>query len=209
MPRDPDRTAQAILDAATTEFAAHGIGGARVDAIAARANVNKRMLYHYFGDKDALYLAVLENAYRSIRNAELELHLDKTPPEESIRALARFTWQYFLDHPEFLSLLATENLHKAKYLKNSSVMSSIHSSFMERLKLVLRRGAELGIFKENLDPVDIYIAIASLCAFYLSNRHTLSTIFRRDLMAEDALNHWGDGVAEMVLAHVRRSASVV
>lgn len=203
-PRDPDRTSQAILAAAKQEFAEKGIGGARVDAIAERAGVNKRMLYHYFGDKQGLYAAVLDEAYQAIRSAERDLHLDRADPEEGIRTLARFTWRYFLDNPEFLSLLATENLHKAENLKNSSRIPRIHSSFMGLLKSVLDKGAEQGRFKPGLDPVDVYLTIASMGAFYLLNRHTLSTVFNRDLMAPDRLDHWGDHLVEVVLDFVRR-----
>jgi AcrR family transcriptional regulator len=117
--RDPERTRAAILDAATQEFTANGLNGARVDAIAQRARVNKRMIYHYFGGKDGLYLAVLEAAYEAIRVAELELHLTDRDPADGMRELVLFTWRYFLAHPEFLSLLGTENLNKASYLKRS------------------------------------------------------------------------------------------
>ena len=203
MPRDPERTAQAILDAATAEFAMRGLTGARVDDIAARAGVNKRMLYHYYGNKKALYTAVLESAYAAIRNAELGLNLDRKPPEESIRTLAQFTWQYFLDNPHFLNLLAIENLHQARHIKGSSMVSTIHSGFIDRLKNVLGRGEAAGLFKPGLDPVEVYIMIASLGAFYLSNRYTLSTIFRRDLMADDRVNRWGETMAEAALAYVR------
>ncbi|MEJ1157568.1 TetR/AcrR family transcriptional regulator [Prosthecomicrobium sp. N25] len=203
-PRDPDRTTQAILAAAKAEFAEKGIGGARVDAIAERAGINKRMLYHYFGDKLGLYMAVLEEAYASIRSAELALALDRADPEEGIRTLARFTWRYFLDNPEFLSLLATENLYKAENLKRSARIPRIHSSFMGLLKSVLDKGAEQGRFKPGLDPIDVYLTIASMGAFYLLNRHTLSTVFNRDLMEPDRLAHWGDHLVEVVLSFVRR-----
>jgi AcrR family transcriptional regulator len=203
-PRDPDRTAQAILAAAKAEFAEKGIGGARVDAIAERAGINKRMLYHYFGDKLGLYLAVLDEAYAAIRSAELELNLDRADPEEGIRTLARFTWRYFLDNPEFLSLLATENLHRAENLRRSARIPRIHSSFMGLLKSVLDKGAEQGRFKPGLDPVDVYLTIASMGAFYLLNRHTLSTVFGRDLMDPGHLERWGDHLVEVVLSFVRR-----
>ena len=125
--RDPERTRGAILAAATQEFTANGLTGARVDAIAQRARVNKRMIYHYFGDKDGLYLAVLEATYGSIRAAELDLHLTDRDPVDGMRELVLFTWRYFLAHPEFLSLLGTENLHKAAYLKRSKRIRELHS----------------------------------------------------------------------------------
>jgi len=131
--RNPQRTHAMILDAATEEFAAHGFGGARVDAIAARAQTNKRMLYHYFGDKEGLYVAVLEATYAAIRSAEKNLDLTHRNPEEGMRELALFTWHHFLDHPEFLSLLVTENLHEARYLKRSDKILAMHSHFIGEL----------------------------------------------------------------------------
>ena len=201
--RNPQRTHAAILEAATDEFAAHGFGGARVDLVAARARANKRMLYHYFGDKEALYLAVLEKSYGSIRNAEKSLDLTHRDPEEGIRELAMFTWNYFLDHPEFLSLLTTENLHKARYLKRSRTITTMHSHFIAELADVLKRGAEAGLFRPGIDPVSVYLTIAALGFFYLSNRHTLSTIFERDLTDQEALRVWGEHIVSVTLASIR------
>lgn len=201
--RDPERSIQSILVAATAEFAEKGLGGARVDSIAERAGINKRMLYHYFGDKDGLFLAVLENAYASIRSAETTLELDRTEPEASLRTLAQFTWQYFLDHPEFLSLLATENLHKAEHLLKSNSVHRIHSSFMDTVGAVLRRGEKQGLFRPGIDPVYVYLTIASLGAFYISNRYTLSVIFSRDLSEPARLKAWGEHIATVILAYVR------
>lgn len=201
--RNPQRTQETILDAATEEFAAHGFGGARVDAIAARAQTNKRMLYHYFGDKEGLYLAVLEATYATIRNAEKHLDLARRDPEEGMRELALFTWRHFLAHPEFLSLLATENLHKAHYLQRSEKVSAMHSHLIDELADVLRRGEALGIFRPAVDPISVYLTIAALGYFYLSNRHTLSTIFARKLTAPDALNAWGEHIVAVTLASIR------
>lgn len=201
--RNPKRTHAAILDAATDEFAAHGFGGARVDSIAARAKANKRMLYHYFGDKEALYLAVLESTYASIRNAEKSLDLAHRDPEEGIRELALFTWHYFLDHPEFFSLLMTENLQEARHLKRSNKITAMHSHLIVELSDVLRRGELAGLFKPGIDPVTVYLTIAALGFFYLSNRHTLSTIFARDLAEPEALKAWGEHIVSVTLGSIR------
>ncbi len=201
--RNPERTAAAIMAAATQEFAEKGMGGARIDVIARRAGTNKRMLYHYFGDKEALYLAVLEEAYFSIRHAEHRLDLTRRDPEDGIRELALFTWHYFLDHPEFLGFLAAENQMRARYLKRSTKIRSMHSNLIIELESVLARGAASGVFKPGLDPVGVYLTIAALGFFYLNNRYTLSTIFNRDLEAPDALEQWGNHIAEVTLAHVR------
>ena len=181
--RDPARNQDRILKAAVAEFARHGLGGARVDRIAARAGANKRMLYYYFGNKDELFLAVLEDSYARIRNAERALHLTDLDPREAMRRLVEFTWRYYLEHPEFLTLLNSENLHRARHIRRSHNIVAMHSPFVAMIKQVLERGARAGEFRRGVDPVQLYISIAGLGYFYLSNRHTLSTIFERDLLA--------------------------
>lgn len=202
--RDPERTRAAILNAATQEFTAKGLTGARVDAIAKRARVNKRMIYHYFGDKDGLYLAVLEAIYQAIRNAELALHLTDRDPVDGMRELVLFTWRYFLAHPEFLSLLGTENLHKAAYLKRSKRIRELHSPLVGMISSLLERGAKARVFRAGVDPVELYVTIAALGFFYLSNRHTLSTIFGRDLSAPKSIAARGDHIVDVVLNFLRR-----
>jgi AcrR family transcriptional regulator len=201
--RDPERTSAAILDASVKEFAEKGYGGARINAIAERAGTNKRMLYHYFGGKDALYLAVLESSYMRIRNAERQLRLEERDPEGGMRELVLFTWRYYLDHPEFLSLLHTENLHRAKFLKRSARIFELNSPLVAQISDLLRRGAESGVFRRDTDPVKVYIGIAALGFFYCSNRWTLSTIFRRDLMAKAETDAWGEHIVQVVLASLR------
>lgn len=202
--RNPERTRAAILEAARREIAEKGLAGARVDVVARRAGTNKRMIYHYFGDKDALYLAVLEETYQHIRQAERRLDLARREPEEGLSELALFTWHYYLDHPEFLSILATENLNHARYLRQAAGIAEMHSNFLTELSDVLRRGEEAGVFKPGLDPVTVYLTIASLGFFYLSNRYTLSTVFRRDLQTRGELDRWGEHIVATVLASVRR-----
>lgn len=201
--RDPERTRATILAAAIEEFTARGLDGARVDDIAERSGVNKRMIYYYFGDKTGLYLAVLESTYADIRSAETELHLADLEPIEAMRELVRFTWRYFIEHPEFLSLLGTENLHRAKHLKTSRDIRDLHSPLVGNITLLLERGARAKVFRSNVDAVQLYITIASLGFFYLSNRHTLSTIFGRDLSAHDALAERGRHIEEVVLGYLR------
>jgi AcrR family transcriptional regulator len=194
--RDASRTRAAILAAATDEFAAHGLSGARVDRIASRAGSNKRMLYYYFGDKEALYVAVLEAAYERIRSEEQTLHLFDRAPDDGVRELCAFTWRYFVAHPEFMSLLNTENLNRARYLKRSRRIRALHSPLVAVLSELLERGAREGVFRPGVDPVQLYISIAALGYFYLGNRYTLSTIFGRDLVSPRAraqrLAHIGD-----------------
>jgi AcrR family transcriptional regulator len=200
--RDPERTRAAILEAATAEFTSKGLGGARVDEIARRARANKRMIYHYFRDKEGLYLAVLEAAYTGIRTAERGLRLADKDPVEGMRELVLFTWHYFIDHPEFLSLLGTENLHRAAYLKRSKKIRDLHSPLVGMIADLLERGAKQGVFRREVDPVDLYISIAALGFFYMSNRFTLSTIFGRDLAAPASLEARGRTIVEVVLAYL-------
>lgn len=201
--RDPERTSAAILAAAIKEFTEKGFGGARVDEIARRAGANKRSLYYYFEDKEALYLAVLENAYAEIRTAETELQLTQRDPVDGIRELCRFTWAYYLSHPEFLSILNTENLMRARHLKRSSRISKLHSPFVATLTELLERGARNGQFRADTDPVRVYITIAAIGFFYLSNQWTLSIIFPRDLSSKRETDAWSDHLVEVVLGYLR------
>lgn len=202
--RDPDRTRARILEAATVEFARHGLGGARVDRIAGRAGANKRMLYYYFGDKDGLFLAALEARYAHIRNAERALDLEHRDPREALKHLVEFTWNYYLEHPEFMTLLNSENLHKGRHVRRSQRLRELHSPLVEMLRRILRRGEAQGLFRKSVDPVQLYISIAGEGYFYLSNRYTLSRIFDRDLMARRALAGRARHITQMILNALRR-----
>jgi AcrR family transcriptional regulator len=203
--RDPERTRQRILAAATEEFARFGLGGARVDRIAARAGANKRMLYYYFRDKDNLFLAALEGRYAHIRAAERGLDLEHLAPRVALRRLVEFTWRYFLEQPEFMTLLNSENLHKGRHVRRSRSVPEMHTPLVETLRGVLRRGEREGVFRRGIDPVQLYISIAGEGYFYLSNRYTLSQIFGRDLMAEKALAARARHNADMILNAVGSS----
>jgi AcrR family transcriptional regulator len=197
--RDADASRARILAAATGEFARHGLSGARVDRIAARAKANKRMLYYYFGRKEDLFLAVLEAAYARIRGEEQKLDLTARPPVEGMRELVAFTWRYFLAHPEFISLLNTENLHRARHLRRSTRIRMLHSPLVATISSLLERGRCEGVFRSGVDPVQLYVSIAALGYFYLSNAHTLSTVFGRDLLAPKAKDERLAHVVDLVL----------
>jgi len=202
--RDADRSQAAILLAARDEFANHGLAGARVDRIAERADVNKRLIYYYFGSKDDLFLAVLERTYADIREAEQRLHLDEVEPVEAIRQLISFTWHYYLEHPEFITLLNSENLHRAVHLKRSERIQEMNSPLVQLLDGILERGRREHLFHAGIDPIQLYISIASLCYFYLSNNPTLSAIFGRDLRAPKAMAQRLSHMTELVLGYVMR-----
>ncbi len=202
--RDPERTRARILDAARIEFARRGLGGARVDRITARAGSNKRMIYYYFDNKESLFLAALESAYEQIRHAEQSLKLTDLAPAAGMRRLVRFTWEYYLAHPEFITLLNSENLHRARHLKKSKAIQALHSPLVAMLKDLLARGQRAGVFRRGVDAVQLYISIAALGYFYLSNNHTLSTIFGRDLMRPQALKQRLAHMTNIVLGYLSK-----
>ena len=204
MGRDPQRTRRRILEAAIAEFARYGLGGARIDRIARRARANKRMLYYYFGGKDALFLAALEARYAHIREAERALQLEHLEPRAALERLVRFTWSYYLEHPEFLTLLNSANLHKGRHLRNSKRVQAMHSPLVGMLSAVLRRGARAGLFRQGIDPVQLYISIAGEGYFYLSNRYTLARIFGRDLMTRRALAARARHMSQVIVNAVRK-----
>jgi AcrR family transcriptional regulator len=201
--QDPEGMRARILSAATAEFARHGFGGARIDRIADAAGANKRMVYYHVGDKEALYLAVLERAYEHIRAAERKLNLEELGPEEAIVRLLTFTWQYYLDNPEFLALLNEENQHGARHLRRSRKVKDLHSPFVALIAEILRRGQASGELRAGIDPVQLYISIAALSYFYQSNSATLSTIFGRDLLAPEAKAERLAHMSDLVLAALR------
>jgi AcrR family transcriptional regulator len=203
-PRDADRSQKDILEAASAEFAAHGPGGARVDRIAERAAVNKRLIYYYFESKESLFLAVLERAYAGIRGEEQQLSLTQVEPIEAIRRLIAFTWNYYIAHPEFLSLLNSENLHRASHLKQSSKAQTLNSPLVQALADVLTRGHQQGVFRAGVDPVQLYISIAGLSYFYLGNCYTLSTIFDRELLGTKAKVERLSHMTDLVLGYLVR-----
>lgn len=185
--RDPEATKARILLAAKREFARNGLGGARVDDIAAKAAANKRMIYHYFGSKEGLFQTVLEEVYVDIRTAEQKLNLDHLDPPAALERLVRFTWDYYLKNPEFLTLVNSENLHRAKHLKKSEVVKVVSRKFVGMVSDILDRGVASGAFREGVSPVQLNITIAAISYYYLTNRFTGSIVFERDLMAKNAL----------------------
>jgi TetR/AcrR family transcriptional regulator len=185
-PRDSAVTAAAIRAAALDEFAARGFSGGRVDRIAEKAQVNKGMIYHHYGSKEGLYLAVLEYAYERARRSEQTLHLDKIAPREAMVRLVEFTFDSFVEDRSFIKLLNDENLHRAVHLKKSQRIAEMHSPLLDNMRRILARGGAEGTFRTDLDPMQTWISIAAVSYFYFSNIYTLSTIFRRDFDTREA-----------------------
>lgn len=201
--RDPEGMRKRILAAATDEFARYGFGGARIDRIAEAAGANKRMLYYHVGKKEALYLTVLEDAYEHIRAAERLLNLEELGPDEAIIKLLTFTWQYYLDNPHFPALLNVENQHRARHLRRSRKVKQMHSPFVALIADILRRGTASGQLRAGIDPVQLYISLASLSYFYQSNSATLGVIFGRDLLSEPSKAERLAHMTDLVLAALR------
>jgi AcrR family transcriptional regulator len=201
--RDADRTKENILQAAYTEFAANGLEGARVDTIAERAEANKRMIYHYFENKEGLFQAVLERAYEEIRSREQELDMDGRDPEEAIRELVAFTFNYFYERPEFIRLLNNENLYDAQHIRTSNVIPELHSPFVDQLGYVLARGVKSGVFRSDVDPIQLYITVAGLSYFYFSNARTLSVIFRHDMLTRPARDERLKHITNVVIDYLK------
>ncbi|ASJ73324.1 TetR/AcrR family transcriptional regulator [Granulosicoccus antarcticus] len=205
--RDAERSRRLILDAALVEFSEKGFAGARVDTIATQAGVSKPMIYNYYGDKDDLYAAALREAYIQIRAGERELHLEDMTPEEAIRTLVSFTLSHFKSKPWFISMLNTENLRGGSTIRKIHDVSEIQSMLLQELKKILERGQIEGVFRRGIDPVDLYITIASLCYFPISNAHTLRVVFKKPVDEDGWLNQRRLDAEEMIIRFLRPDTS--
>ena len=207
--RDPDATRRRILDAAEQEFAAHGLSGARVDAIAARTDTNVRMIYYYFGSKDGLYRAVLERAYGAMRENEKQLALDTRPPAEAIRHLTEFTFEYQQAHPEFVRLVAIENIHRAEHLSTLQPIRQMNASVIDTIGRILDRGKAEGAFRADAEPIGVHLLITAFCFFRVANRYTLRTIFPLDPLDPSLAPNHKRMLVDAVLGYLRSAATGV
>ena len=201
--RDPVATRHKLLTAARREFASSGLAGARVDEIAARAGVNKQLVYHYFGDKDALYLAVLEWVYEEIRTQERKLNLEGLPPERAIRKLIESSFDHLARHPDFIVLLNDENRNGARHVRASPRIGDMHSPLVSMVSKILKQGVREGAFRRGVNPVQLYISIAGLGYFFFSNTPTLSAIFGKDLSSPAARRTRRKHVVDLVMQSLR------
>ncbi len=195
-------TRQAILKAATRIFAKSGFDGGRIDSISKASRTHDRMIYYYFGSKENLFIEVLKTVYQQMNEAEAKLCIDLSDPVRALTRLVHFMWHHYLEHPEFLTLLNTENLHRGKYLKKSARFHELLPPGIAMLESFLEIGVEQGIFRDDMRARDLYISIASLGYFYLSNRYTLSAFLDQDMMASEALDHWRAHSTPVVLRSV-------
>lgn len=199
---DPQKTKEDILNIATEEFSAFGLSGARVDAIAEKTRTSKRMIYYYFGSKEGLYLAVLEKAYRKIRSLEADLELADLPPVEALRTLIASTFDHDEKNPDFVRLVSIENIHHASHMKRSSEIGELNLSIVRTIDEILDRGRREGVFRRDIDAVDLHMLISAFCFFRVSNRYTFGTIFHRELSEPDLYNRHKQMIADAVTAYV-------
>ena len=195
---DPARTMAGIMAVATQEFAAKGLAGARIDAIADATHTSKRMIYYYFGSKEGLYLAVLEESYRRIRQTESDLQLADLPPAEALAKLVGFTFDHHYGNQDFVRLVMSENIQRGEYLAQSKLIQELNVSVIESIQELYERGVKQGVFRKGLDPIDIHASISALTFFNVSNRYTFDLIFKRDGNAPKSLALRRQRVIEMV-----------
>jgi AcrR family transcriptional regulator len=200
--RDAERTRAEIIDVATREFADKGYAGARVDEIAAKMSTTKRMIYYYFGNKEQLYIEVLEHAYAGIRAIEQNLDVEHLAPVDAMRQLAELTFDHHESHPDFIRLVSIENIHHAEHIARSTVLSGLANPALDVLTRILGRGHAEGVFRGDVDPVDIHMVISSFCVFRIANRYTWGAIFKRDMLDPDHRERHRALLGDMVLDYL-------
>jgi TetR/AcrR family transcriptional regulator len=205
--RDPERTREKLLTHATAEFSAKGYDGARVDSIAARCRLSKNMLYYYFGNKESLFVAVLERIYEKLRARQADLEILDDDPEEAMRKLVKHTFYAFLDQPEAIRLLNDENMHKGRHIRRSKRIRELYDPLVVKLGEVLRRGNAEGIFRSGLDPVFLYLSLSSLAYHYISNQYTLELALGIALTSEESRESWLTHITDMVVLYCRKEAA--
>jgi len=193
-----------ILAVATAEFAEKGLSGARIDEIAAATRTSKRMIYYHFGSKEGLYLAVLEESYRRIREIETQLNLEDLDPEDALRKLVAFTFDYQQDNEDFIRLVMNENMHRGEYLAQSKTIHQLNVPAIKAIETIYARGVRAKVFRRGVDPVDLHMSISALCFFNVANRHTFSLIFTGALGTPSALRTRRDNIVEMIVRFVRK-----
>jgi AcrR family transcriptional regulator len=200
---DPERTKANILEVAAAEFGEKGLAGARIDEIAALTQTSKRMIYYYFGSKEGLYLAVLEESYKRMRDVEAELHLQDLEPEQALRRLVAFTFDHHLNHENYIRLVMSENINRGQYLAQSPRIQELNVPAIAAIQHLYRRGIQGGVFRPGLDAVDIHASISALSFFNVSNRHTFGLIFKLDTKSAAYIAGRRDNVVEMIVRFMR------
>ncbi|MEK8071051.1 TetR/AcrR family transcriptional regulator [Rhodococcoides navarretei] len=200
--RNSDLTRHNILEVATEEFADKGFAGARIDEIAERTHTTKRMLYYYFTDKEGLYKAVLERSYLRIRERERDVDVEGLGPVEAIRAIASLTFDHHEENPDFIRLVSTENILRGEHISTSEALSNLGNPAAELLSNILERGQADGVFRTDVDALDVHMTISSFCVFRLSNRYTFEALFGRDLTDPEHRERLRSMLGDMIIAYL-------
>ncbi|MDH5285935.1 MAG: TetR family transcriptional regulator [Betaproteobacteria bacterium] len=198
-PKAPEANRARILAAAVAEFASRGYDGASMDAIAARTNTTRAMINYYFRGKEPLYLAVLERVYADIREAESGLDVENLEPVEAIRRIVEFTYDYYVDHEDFVRLVVAENQAKGRHMKRSHALRTVNRPIVEMLGRVIARGQARGDFRADADPIDVHMAIAALGMFNVTNQYTFGSLFQRPMGAKGDVDRRRAMVADIIL----------
>jgi AcrR family transcriptional regulator len=200
--RDPDRTQNEILEVATREFAERGYSGGRVDEIAAQTRTTKRMIYYYFGGKEGLFIAVLQRAYARIRALEQQVDVDHLDPASAVRRVAELTFDHHESHPDFIRLVSIENTHRAEHLAKLDGVATLNNPAVTVLEEILSRGYETGVFRRQVEPLDLHMLISAFCVFRVANRYTFRSIFGRDMMSRRLRPRYRQMVGDMVVSYL-------
>jgi AcrR family transcriptional regulator len=203
-PKAPEANRARIVKAAIDEFASRGFKGASMDAIAARTHTTRALINYYFGGKEKLYIAVLEQVYGEIREAEGSLDLDHLPPEDAVRRIVEFTYHYYVEHEGFVRLVVAENQARGRHLRKSRMMRTLNRPIIDRLARVIERGQAAGRFRPGVDPVEVHKAIAALGMFNVTNQYTFGAIFQRDMGARGNVLGRREMVTEVILGYLRK-----
>jgi len=197
--RDAERTRAELLAVATEVFAESGYSGARVDEIAERTRTTKRMIYYYFGGKEQLYMAVLENAYRGIREAEQRLQVDHVDPVVAMRRLAELTFDHHLDHQAFIRLVSIENIHRGEFISRLDSLRSLGQPATSLLDEILARGRATGVFRDDVESLDVHLVISAYCVFQVANRYTFGFLFGVDFTEVSERAHLRRMIGDVVV----------
>lgn len=202
---DADATRADILKIAATEFAAKGLAGARIDEIAEKTRSSKRMIYYYFGSKEELYRAVLEQNYAGIREAEADRHFEDLPALDALRAHVEHTLDYHIAHPEFVRMVMNENIHRAEHLGGVDGIRDRNSRVVASMQAIIDKGVAEGVFRDGLDPLELHLQISSLCFYVVSNRYTIDTIFGLDMADPAVIAKRRAAIADTIIAAARKA----
>lgn len=201
--RDASVTKSRILDCAIQEFADHGYDGARIERIVKQANVNVSLAYQYFGSKENLFITVMEQAYDLMRANHRDFDIRGLEPLQAMESLVRWTFRIFVKHPQLIGLLNSENVQRGKHIAKSTYIRNLYNPFLDTIAMVLKRGAEDKVFRDDVKAEDLFISMNGMGYFYLSNRYTLSVILGRDLMKPAAIQHHEEHIVQVLLGYLR------